>query len=318
MKILLTGSQGFLGTVLKRELRRRGHTVFGCDLCHSDDSQEIRADIADYRQLEQAFIMSVPEVVYHFGAEFGRLNGKSFPEMLWRTNCLGTHNVIQLCWQASAHLVFASSSEAYGNLADDHDLSESLLTTHVPHFGNEYALTKYANEKQIEIGIDRGLNATILRFFNAYGPGEHYSLYRSVVCLFAYRLLHNLPITVYRNYRRVFMYIDDWANTVANVADKYKSMPSGSVFNIAGKESRTVDELVELIRKLTNSLSRIGYQSKESANVSDKRPDISKAKAVLGHNPAIMLEQGIPLTLDWMRRRYNIPAPAVRSADGIA
>lgn len=307
MKILITGSQGFLGTVLKRELRRRGHKVFGCDLMHSDDPQEMRADVADYRQLEQAFIESVPDLVYHFGAEFGRINGKNFPEMLWRSNCLGTHNVIQLCWQASAHLVFASSSEAYGNLAENHELSESLLTTHVPRFHNEYALSKFSNEKQIEIGIDRGLNATILRFFNAYGPGEHYSPYRSVVCLFAYRLLNNLPITVYRNYRRTLMYIDDWTNTVANVADKHKSLPNGSVFNIASEESCKVDELAEMIRKLTHSRSRISYQSKELANVTDKRPDISRAKSILGHKPAILLEQGIPLTLEWMRKRYDIP-----------
>lgn len=97
MRILITGSHGVLGTALKRELRNRGHQVFGCDLTHSDDPQEIRADVADYRQLEKAFNFSSPDVVYHLGAEFGRTNGDRFPEQLWKTNCLGTHNVIDLC-----------------------------------------------------------------------------------------------------------------------------------------------------------------------------------------------------------------------------
>lgn len=306
MRVLITGSQGVLGNALKHELRSRSHTVFGCDLHHSDDPQEIRADIADRHQLEHAFVASDPAVVYHLAGEFGRLNGARFPAELWRTNCTGTHNVVELCNLWGSHLVFASSSEAYGDLADHQVLSESLLTNHVPRFSNEYALTKYTNEKQIEIGLDRGLSATILRFFNAYGPGEHYSPYRSVVCLFVYRLLHNLPITVYRNYRRVFMYIDDWARTVAGVADRYKALPNGEVFNIAGVESRTVEELAELIMGLTGSQSQIEYQSKEVANVTDKRPDIDKARAMLGHDPVITLEQGIPLTIEWMRQRYSI------------
>lgn len=314
MKILITGSHGFLGSMLKQELRKRGHLVFGCDLVHSSDIQEIRADISEYHQLKKAFDFSVPDVVYHLGAEFGRINGDHFAEQLWRTNCLGTHNVIDLCREYKSWLVFASSSEAYGDLADNHDLSESLLTRHVPRFSNEYALTKYANEKQIEIGMDRGLNATILRFFNAYGPGEHYSPYRSAVCLFAYRMLHNLPITVYRNYRRVFMYIDDWVNTMAGVACKCRSLPNGEVFNIAGRESRTVEELADLIKRLTDSHSRIYYHDKESANVTDKRPVIAKAEIELGHNPMITLEQGIPRTLDWMRQYYGIPVMANSSS----
>lgn len=315
MKLLITGSQGFLGSALKRELRNRGHQVFGCDLTHSFDSQEIRADVSDYRELTAAFRLSEPDVVFHLAGEFGRHNGEIHTPKLWSTNCIGTRNVIDLCQEFKSWFVFASSSEAYGDLADNHNLSESLLTRHVPRFSNEYALTKYANEKQIEIGINRGLNATILRFFNAYGPGELYSPYRSVVCLFAYRMLHNLPITVYRNYRRVFMYIDDWASTVAGLACKCRALPNGSVFNIAGRESRTVEELADLIRRLTDSHSRIDYQSKESANVTDKRPDISKAEITLGHDPAITLEQGIPLTIEWMRQRYNIP---VKAADALA
>ena len=322
MKILITGIQGILGTALKRELRSRGHIVCGLDLKHSDDPREARVDVADYHQLEDAFSVEdydadgymhgsfCPDIVYHLAGEFGRLNGDRFPVELWRTNCIGTHNVIEACIQTGACLVFASSSEAYGTLADDEILRESILDTRVPRFHNNYALTKFTNEKQIEIARYRnGLKAVALRFFNVYGE-EPYSEYRSVVCRFIYRLLHRQPITVHTG-SRDFLYITDWARTVANIArvGRFDSL-SEHAYNIGGSESVSIYHLASIVSLacgLRFNDPLIKLTDAENGNVVHKTPDIELARRDLGHGPVVGLGDGIKLTVEWMRKRYNIP-----------
>lgn len=309
MKILITGSEGVLGTVLKKELRQRGHDVYGCDLKHCHDPQIIRADIAEYRQLERTFDFAKPELVYHLAAEFGRMNGQEYYEQLWKTNCIGTRNVIEQCLKHDSILAFASSSEAYGD-ADRYapknvPFLESWAEEYAPYFHNEYALTKWTNERQIFIAEqNQGLKATIFRFFNAYGPGEYYNPYRSVVCLFIYRLLTNQPITVYKNYYRVFMWVGDWVKTVANYAD---NTPIGGIYNIGGQEYISVEELKDrLLALIPQTKSEIHYMDSEKANVISKKPYITSAQIVLGHDPKTTLNDGLPLTVEWMRQVYGL------------
>lgn len=306
--VLITGSEGTLGRKLRVELEGRGHEVWGCDLKHDEKPTHIRADIADQRQLERVFAQSCPDICYHLGAEFGRSNGEEYFEQLWRTNAIGTRNVIDSCIARDTHMVFASSSEVYGDAADLGILHEDILLTHLPKFHNEYAISKATNEKQIEIAVrNRELSATVLRFFNCYGPGEEYNPYRSVVCLFLYRLMMGLPITVYQDYHRVFQYVDDWSRTVANVADVYPTLTNGDVFNIGGEEYCSIEHLVSLILPLIGgSKSVITLLPKEKANITNKRPNNSKAMFQLGHSPETTLAVGLPLTIDWMCKRYGL------------
>lgn len=311
-KILVTGSQGTLGQKLVKELEGRGHIVTGCDLAHGEKN-EIRADVTEARQVASVFKAVGPEVVYHLAAEFGRHNGQEYYEQMWKSNTLGTRNIIDACAQTGAHLVFASSSEVYGNVAESGaPVSEDSLLTTVPDFHNEYALSKYTNEKQIKIATaNDGLKATILRFFNAYGPGEQYTGYRSVVCLFVYRLLNDLPITVYKDYSRVFMYVTDWARTVANVADRTASLEELTLqertINVGGYEYISIDDLVQRMLKLIpNCKSQINELAKEVANITNKRPDNSRAETLLDHKCSVPLPAGLPLTVQWMKEFYSL------------
>jgi dTDP-glucose 4,6-dehydratase len=300
-KILITGSHGTLGKPLVRELRRRGHQVWGCDLQHQADEEYIRADVSSYRQLERVFQQDY-EYVYHLAAEFGRINGEEYYDTLWQTNVIGTRNILE--WQRlkGFKLIFASSSEIYG------DIHADILTEDIPLQGsviqqNDYAVTKWVNEIQC-MNFEKRFGSPImrLRFFNAYGPGEYYHSYRSVVCLFCYRALHDLPYTVYQDYHRVFMYIDDFIPTLANAVDNFVA---GEVYNIGGREYRSVEELSRIIRNylhLTDLL--VTYLPKDKHNVQNKRPDISKAQKAFGHNPQITLEDGVVRTLEWMRHVY--------------
>ena len=170
---------------------------------------------------------------------------------------------------------------------------------------NDYAVTKWVNEIQIMNFEKRfGIQAVRCRFFNAYGPGEYYHHYRSVVCLFCYRALFGMPWEVYEGYHRVFMYIDDFIPTLANVCEKF--VP-GEVYNIGGQEFRSVKELSDLILDQTDAdPNLVGYLPEDKHNVLNKRPDISKAKNQFGHDPKITIEEGVPKTIEWMKELYKV------------
>jgi dTDP-glucose 4,6-dehydratase len=306
MKIVVTGSAGTVGAPLVAELRERGHDVWGIELQHTGQPQTIRADIADYRQLRAAFDkVGDFDLVYHLAAEFGRLNGEEFYEKVWETNAIGTRNVLELQRERGFRHVFASSSEVYGE-ADAEAIDERyLLDNPQPRLTNDYAISKRVNEEQIRNFADRYGNKTMtLRFFNAYGPGERYHDYRSVVCLFAYRLLTGKPITVYENYHRVFMYAGDFIPTLANAADNFAP---GETVNVGGDEYVSVEDMANMLLDVTGAHpSLVNRLPLDKHNVTSKKPDISKAKALLHHNPRTRLAQGLPLTVDWMRKHYEI------------
>jgi dTDP-glucose 4,6-dehydratase len=305
MKIVVTGSAGTLGAPLVDELRQRGHDVYGIELQHSADAQTVRADVADYRQISNALNDINPDLVYHLAAEFGRMNGEEYYEQVWRTNVIGTRNILEVQRDLGFKHVFASSSEVYGETGVD-SIDETLLELNAqPRLTNDYAISKRVNEMQIKNFADRyGTDTMVLRFFNAYGPGEHFHNYRSVVCLFAYRLLTGQQITVFDGYERVFMYVGDFIPTLANAADNFVG---NMTVNVGGEEFVQVSEVAEMLLSLTGADSAlITRQPFDAHNVTSKRPNITRAKGFLSHNPQTTLAEGLPLTVDWLRKTYNI------------
>lgn len=327
MKILVTGSEGTLGKPLVDEIKRRGHSAMGIDMAHTGKDDYARCDIRNYRQLENVFETFKPDVVYALAAEFGRASGEGWYEQLYSTNQIGTQHTIELCLKHKAKFILAGSSEAYGDsfitfkedepphsvtIENDGLLREEDLSK-VNYYNNQYSSSKYLQEIQTYIAVkNRGLQAVVCRFFNAYGPGEFYTPYRSVVSLFCYRLLHDMPITVYRDYHRVFQFIGDFTPTLMNVAERFETLPAVHdtlpIVNIGGSEYRSVEELVEIIKKqIPQSKSVITVLDKEKANVQNKRPSIEIAKKYLGHNPVVTLEEGVKTTVSWMREYYKVP-----------
>jgi dTDP-glucose 4,6-dehydratase len=298
MRILVTGSLGTLGKPLIDELENRGHFVFSCDLTHQARNNYMRCDISEYRQLERLFAEFDPGLVVNLAAEFGRNNGEEYYEKVWKTNAIGLRNILELQKQIKFRLIQASSSEVYGEIPVDYYKEEMLPAPQQ----NDYAISKWVNELQCRNFRTRYNNQImILRFFNAYGPGEYYNNYRSVVCLFCYRALHKIPYEVYEGYHRVFMYIDDFIPTLANACERFKD---GEIINIGGTEYRPITDLHKIIVKLTgNDMGSILPEDKH--NVLNKRPNIDKAIRLLGHNPKVTLEVGVDRTLEWMRKIYE-------------
>lgn len=301
MKIVVTGHLGTIGQPLVKALRAAGHEVIGIDIRHNVDG--VRADVAEYAQLERAVSWPHIDLVYHLAAEFGRHNGEEFYEQVWRTNAIGTKNVLKLQAQYGFRLIFASSSEVYGERRTD-VLTENMIIT--PELvSNDYAISKIVNEGQIINARKQwGSEIMTLRFFNAYGPGEFYHAYRSVVCLFAYRALKRLPYTVYKGYHRVFQYIDDLVDTLVNAVDRFQD---GLVANVGGTEFLSVEELHQRIKQFVDVDEKlVTYLPEEAHNVVSKKPDITIAHNVLGHDPWRTLDHGLGETIAWMRDVYKL------------
>ncbi len=303
--ILVIGSQGTVGCPLVRELRKRKHEVVTADTRHSKESSHLRCDISKYRQVEKLFDEGSFEYVYNLAAEFGRKNGEDYYEQLWETNVIGLKNILRLQEQKKFRLIHFSSSEIYGELKTaDGFLKEEVSEQLSLKQNNDYAISKWVNELQITNSMETQQTETlIVRLFNAYGPGEYFTPYRSVVTQFVYKALHDLPYEVYLKYYRVFMYIDDLIPTLCNIADRFRA---GKTYNIGGEEYVEVKKVSDMILNyLQKDDSLVKYLDVDVHNVVSKRPDIAKAKADLGHRPVTPLTVGIPLTIEWQRKQMR-------------
>ncbi|MFQ5610009.1 MAG: NAD-dependent epimerase/dehydratase family protein [Woeseiaceae bacterium] len=305
MNILVTGGLGAVGAPLVGVLRERGHDVWVCDLPHAPGPQYVRCDVSDYRQLQRAMDTIEPEFVYHLAAEFGRWNGEDYFEKVWRSNVIGTKNLLHFQRARRFRMVFSSSSEVYGDW--DQLMTEDVLDKHPIRQMNDYAISKWVNEQQIMNAAERhGTETVRVRLFNTYGPGEPYSEYRSVVCRFVYHALHDLPYTVYLDHHRTSTYIDDTVRTLANIADEGR-FRAGEVYNIAGSEYHDIKYLSDMILQLLGKDDRlVEYAAVEEHNTRNKHGDIIKAVRDLDHQPSVSLAEGLPRTIEWQRQTYGI------------
>jgi dTDP-glucose 4,6-dehydratase len=303
-RILVTGGNGFIGSNLVPELKKRGHQVWTCDLQHHEETDYLRCDVTQSRQLERIFNKQDFDYVYHLAAEYGRWNGEDFYENLWLTNTIGTKNVIRIQEQRRFRLIFFSSAEVYGDY--DGKMSEDVMDKVPLKQMNDYAMSKWVGEMQILNSQAMFSTETVrVRPVNAYGPHEHYSPYRGVIPMFIYKALHDEPYTVYKGHMRIFDYIEDTCRTLANIVDNFKP---GEVYNIGSREDwehdiKYVSDLI--LKTLGKKDSRVTYKEAEPFTTRVKHMDFSKIRRDLKHNPTVPLEEGIPKTVQWMKKLYG-------------
>jgi dTDP-glucose 4,6-dehydratase len=314
-KILVTGGLGAVGKYLVAELRSRGHMVYIADLQHNHDPYYIRCDVSKFQQVERIWqgggwlngykAKGIKfDYVYHLAAEFGRWNGEDHYENLWMTNAVGTKNIIRMQEKEGFKSIYFSTSEVYGDF--EGTMSEDVMDKIEIKQMNDYAMSKWVNEMQIlNSATQYDTKSVRVRLFNTYGPGEVYSPYRSVICLFCYRALHDIPYTVYKGYKRTSTYITDMANTLSNISNNF--VP-GEVYNIGGEDYHTIEEASNIILRLTGKKESdlVTYKDEEILTTKFKIVDATKAIRDLDHKHTISLEQGIQNTLDWMRDYYKV------------
>lgn len=316
-RVLVTGGLGAVGSHLVKSLEARGHQVFVADLQHHWGHNYARCDVGEFRQVERLWTgggwpggdIAHPrsfDVVYHLAAEFGRWNGEDYYEQVWRTNAIGTKNILRMQEREGFKAIYFSSSEVYGDFPGL--MTEDVMETSEIKQMNDYAISKWVNEMQVlNSAALFGTESVRVRLFNTYGPGEPYSRYRSVICMFAYRALHDIPFTVYSGHRRTSTYVTDSANALAAITDNFRP---GEVYNVGGTEYHTIEEVAGIILRelgkehLADEL--ITYAESEVLTTKQKHTDCSKAIRDLGLKSTVGLEDGIRQTLAWMRSYYNV------------
>ena len=315
--ILVTGGLGAVGSFLVKELRDRGNTVFVADIRHHNDPEYARCDVGEFHQVERLWTGGGWEngycpnghkfdYVYHLAAEFGRWNGEDYFENVWRTNAIGTKNILRMQEREGFQAVYFSSSEVYGDY--DGVMSENVMDDVEVRQLNDYAMSKWVNEMQVmNSALQFATKSVRVRLFNTYGPGEYYSPYRSVICMFCYLLLHDRPITLYQGYKRTSTYITDMARTLANIVNNFKA---GEVYNIGGDDFHSIEDASDIIlRQLRKEDCRqrlIIYRPEEKLTTRQKKVDSTKARRDLGHKATVTLDEGIANTLAWMKKVYDV------------
>lgn len=287
--ILVTGGAGNVGGALARRLTERSDTfvVIVDDL--STGSLEklppptaknwrfIQADVNDYDAISAIMISHQFDHVFHYAAVVGVQRTQENPVSVLN-DINGIRNVLELCKNTGVKKVFyASSSEVYGEpvVIPQHE-ETTPLNSRVP-----YAVVKNIGEAFLRSYHKQyGLDYTIFRFFNTYGPQQSEDF---VVPRFLRQALQNAPITIYGkgDQTRTFCYVDDNVDTCLAVLDGAK-VP-GNVLNIGSADEISVLELAKLVVELTDSKSEIVFLPPlEEGDMMRRQPDNSAMLSILG------------------------------------
>jgi len=310
---LVTGGAGFIGSHLSEELVRRGHRVRVVDslitgkrrnLDHVAGVDFVEGDLADADVaaraaqgvdyvLHQAAIPSVPRSVKD-------------PIASNRANITSTLNILVAARDAGVkRFVYAGSSSAYGNAAalpKREDMATGPLSP--------YALQKLVGEQYCRMFTDLyGLETVTIRYFNVFGPRQDPSSpYSGVISLFSAALLDGRQPTIYGDgeQTRDFTYVANVVDGVLRACDAPKA--SGEVINVATGGRISLNELLATMNRIVGTNITAVYGPPRAGDVRDSQADISKARALLGYQPLVGLEEGLRRTLEWSRQERGVSA----------
>lgn len=255
-------------------------------------------------------LLSQVDVVYHLAAVLGVENTVVNPLKVITGGIDGTRNVLELAFEKKVKVIFASTSEIYGKNEQlpFHELSNRLLGPPSIHRWC-YATAKALDEHMCFAYADKGLPVTILRYFNAYGPGQTNSQYGMVIPRFIQAALRSSELEVYGfgKQSRCFTFIDD---TITGTIAAMKPEVNGLVINIGSSQSITIEALAKKIISLSESTSKIIYKPYEEVygsgyeDIPARIPDLNREKKYLDYEPKILLDEGLKQTIHWYRNQY--------------
>lgn len=308
-RIVVTGAAGFIGSHLCETLLARGDSVIGIDnLLTGDlnniahlralDFQFIRHDVTQYIDVDGAV-----DYVLHWASPASPIDYLELPIQTMKVGSLGTHNALGLALAKGATFVLASTSEIYGDPLE-HPQRETYWG-HVNPIGPRGVYDeakRFAEAITLAYHRTHGLNTKIVRIFNTYGPRMRLRDGRAVPA-FVSQALANQDVTVFGDgtQTRSFCYVTDLVRGILSLMDAKTNEP----VNIGNPHEVTIEEIARTIIKLIGASSKIIYRPLPVDDPKQRRPDITRARTLLGWEPTIGLEEGLRKSIGYFKTRVT-------------
>jgi dTDP-glucose 4,6-dehydratase len=317
VRVLITGAAGFLGSHLCDRFLAEGHDVVGLDnfvtghadniahLIGNDRFQFLRHDISTYTYVDGPL-----DGVLHFASPASPIDYLELPLETLKVGSLGTHNALGLAKAKGARFFMASTSEVYGDPLVHPQKEE--------YWGNVNPVgprSVYDEAKRFSEALTmayhtwHGLDTRIVRIFNTYGPRMRPRDGR-VVSNFIVQALRNEPLTVYGDgsQTRSFCYASDEVDGIYKLFMNGDSNPT----NIGNPDEYTVKQLAELVVELTGTRAPIVYEPLPKDDPKVRKPDITRARMMLGWEPKVHVRDGLARTIEYFKQHVGTPMMAPR------
>ena len=309
MRILVTGGAGFIGSHLCERLLADGHDVLCLDnfftgrrvnivqLLDNHRFELIRHDVIEpiLLEVDQIYNLACPASPIHY---------QSNPVKTVKTSVMGMINMLGLAKRVHARILQASTSEVYGDPLE-HPQTESYWG-HVNPIGPRSCYDegkRIAETLMMDYHRQNRVDTRIARIFNTYGPRMLENDGR-VVSNFIVQALRGEPLTLYGDGKqtRSFCYVDDLVEALMrlmNVDDVHEPV------NLGNPGEFTIKELAEAVVKICDSTSGVEYLPLPEDDPKQRKPDISRAQALIDWNPTIKLDEGLRKTVSYFKQRAN-------------
>lgn len=310
-QVLITGGAGFLGSHLCDRLLAEGHKVVCMDnlitgniknvehLFGNPDFVFVQHDVTNY--------VHVPgdlHYILHFASPASPIDYLKIPIQTLKVGALGTHKILGLARAKGARVLVASTSEVYGD-PQVHPQQESYWG-HVNPVGPRGCYDeakRFMEAMTMAYHRHHGVDTRIVRIFNTYGPKMRLDDGRALPA-FVGQALRNEDLTVFGDgsQTRSFCYVSDLIDGIYRLLMSNELMP----VNIGNPQEITIKQFAEeVLRNLPESKSKIVYKPLPADDPKQRRPDISKARAVLGWEPKVDRAEGLRKTLDYFKQQVQ-------------
>ncbi|HEY2218277.1 MAG TPA: UDP-glucuronic acid decarboxylase family protein [Gaiellaceae bacterium] len=311
---VVTGGAGFLGSHLCEYLVGRGHRVICVDNLvtstlaniehlRGDSFAFINEDVTEHIEVDEPV-----DFVYHFAALASPVDYLRMPLHSLKVGSYGTHHALGLAKWKRARFLLASTSEVYGD-PQVHPQPETYWG-HVNPIGPRGVYDeakRYAEALTMAYHNQQGVDTAIVRIFNTYGAKMRPNDGRAIPT-FVRQALATQPLTVYGDgsQTRSFCYVDDLIRGIVLLAESGQHDP----VNIGNPEERTLLDLAETVKRLTGASSEIVFEALPVDDPQQRRPDITRARQVLGWEPEVTLEDGLSRLLRALGREPAAASPS--------
>ena len=306
MRVLITGAAGFLGSHLCDRFLADGHSVVGLDNFITGNPDNIahlvgnaRFEFVRHNISTYTYVAGPLDGVLHFASPASPVDYLEYPIATLKVGALGTHNALGLALAKKARFFLASTSEIYGDPLE-HPQTESYWGNVNPigPRGVYDEAKRFAEAVTMAYHRYHGMDTRIVRIFNTYGPRMRPNDGR-VVSNFIVQALRNQPLTIYGDgsQTRSFCFVADEVEGIYRLFMRGDNNPT----NIGNPNEFTVRQLAELVIELTGTKSTIVERELPVDDPKVRQPDISRAREMLGWEPAISLREGVARTIEYFR-----------------